>query len=59
MRYDGMPSPLREEQKPVANLVKLNELRKHLPTDEPRVSTEQRAETISERRRHVQLRYGL
>ena len=59
MRYDGMPSPLRQEQKPVANLVKLNELREHLPTDEPTVSVEQRAQAIAERRRHVQLRYGL
>ncbi|MFK8050440.1 MAG: hypothetical protein AB8B81_18610 [Halioglobus sp.] len=59
MRYDGMSSELSEEQTPVAELVKMENLREYLPTDEPVVSAEQRAGEISIRRRHVQSRFGL
>ena len=59
MRYDGMSSELNDEQTPVAEVVKMGNLREYLPADEPVVSAEQRARQIAERRRHVQLRFGL
>lgn len=59
MRYDGMSAPLSDEQTPVAELVKLADLREHLPADEPEISADERALGISERRRHVQLRFDL
>jgi len=59
MRFDGMINPrIAEEKEPVATLVKLDELWRHLPPDEPLISPQQRQQDIAKRRQHVQRRYG-
>lgn len=45
-RPDGLDAP-----QPVARVVKLAELRAHLPADHPRVTAAERAETLARRRR--------
>ena len=57
MRYDGLATPeIPEEHHPQAAVVKLADLRAHLPVDEPVVSSEQRASRLAERRQHAQRR---
>ncbi|MFK8022170.1 MAG: hypothetical protein AB8B86_20605 [Pseudomonadales bacterium] len=58
MRYDGMSGALADEQKPQAKRVKIDELSKYLPQDEPQINAEQRAAAIAIRRAHVQRRFG-
>ena len=57
MRFDGLETPeIPEEHHPSAQLVKLADLRKHLPMDEPTVSPQERTAQLAERRRHAQRR---
>lgn len=58
MRFDGMPSELSKEQKPGAQLVKLEDLHQFMPADEPQILEEERSKAIAARRAHVQRRYG-
>jgi hypothetical protein len=59
MRFDGLrPAVIPDGEEPSATKVKFEELRAHLPKDEPRVSPGQRAADIAIRRRHVQRRFG-
>jgi len=60
MRYDGLQAPeLPDNQRPSASVVKLSQLKSHLPADEPVLLAQERKSQIESRRRHVQLRFGI
>ncbi len=60
VRYDGMQGRvIPKEEFPTLTRIRLGELATHLPAATPRVSAEQRAKAIMERRRHVQRRLGV
>ncbi|MFK7974863.1 MAG: hypothetical protein AB8C02_01935 [Halioglobus sp.] len=60
MRYDGIAGArLASEQKPTARVVKLSDLERVLPVNEPKVNPDQRSEQTRKRREHVQRRFGL
>lgn len=59
MRYDGMhPAIIVDGEEPTATKVPFDEIRLHLPADEPQITPQQRAAEIAIRRRHVQRRFG-
>ncbi|QZP07634.1 DUF1214 domain-containing protein [Caenibius sp. WL] len=58
LRFDGMTEKVFEPKRyPTAQKIKLDQLKSMLPKDTPQVSQEHRKRELSERRRHVQLRY--
>jgi hypothetical protein len=59
LRFDGMREPsFAEELRPVARLVRLDELDGALPAGTRRVGADERRDAIAARRRHVQVRFG-
>jgi len=58
LRFQGLRTPLDDEELPSAKLVKLNEIRSHLPTDTPVFTATQRREQLAERQLQIQRRYG-
>lgn len=60
IRYDGMQGrQIPASEFPRVQKMSLAELAKVLPSDTPKVSAEERAADIAERRRHVQRRFGI
>lgn len=60
LRFDGVKERTFDPAKhPRATLVKLAQLRDHLPADTPRITPQQRAAEIASRRQHVQRRLGI
>lgn len=59
MRYDGLSTQLEDEQIPSAKLVKVSELHENLPQEGTAVSPKERKTVISQRRKHVQQRFGI
>lgn len=53
--WQGLPAPLRENESPSAEVVKLSELRARLPAETPVVDAAARAEQLAVRR-HARLR---
>lgn len=59
IRFDGSRlERFPADKVPQAVKVSFDSLRDHLPPDTPRVSADERARTLAERRRHVQIRFG-
>lgn len=60
VRYDGMRGrTIPPEEFPTLKKIRLSELAENLPAATPRISAEQRAKALTERRRHVQRRFGI
>jgi len=60
LRYDGMKDQaIAREHWPTLKKIKLSELRRELPADTPAFTAEMRRKAIEQRRKHVQLRYGV
>ena len=59
MRYDGLKNAsLDESLYPSAQLIKINDLNKHLPSDEKKIIEGEREIQIQKRREHVQKRFN-
>lgn len=58
LRFDGMRGPFAEDRRPVARVVRLEDLDAALPEGTARVTAEERRRHLAERRRHVQVRFG-
>jgi len=59
MRYDGLKNAsLDESLYPSAQLIKINDLNKHLPRDEKKILEGEREIQIQKRREHVQKRFN-
>jgi len=59
MRYDGLKNAsLDKSLYPSAQLIKINDLNKHLPSDEKKIIEGEREIQIQKRRKHVQKRFN-
>ena len=58
LRFQGLPGPLDEEDHPTAELVKVGDVRAHLPADTPSINEEARREQLAARQIQLQRRYG-
>ena len=58
LRFQGLASPIAPADHPTAQLVKLAELRDHLPADTPVIDASARRAQLAARQIQVQRRYG-
>ena len=58
LRFQGLRTPIPEEQAPSVQLVKLAEIRDHLPPDTPVMGSEERRQQLAGRQLQIQRRYG-
>ena len=58
LRFQGLRTPLGDEEVPSAKLVKLSQVRQHLPADTPVVDAHARRRQLAERQVQIQRRYG-
>ncbi len=58
LRFQGLQTPLEDADLPSAELVKLEQIRQHLPADTPLVDAEARGRQLAERQLQIQRRYG-
>ena len=58
LRFQGLPAPLDEENHPSAELVKIGDVRAHLPADTPSINEQARREQLAARQIQLQRRYG-
>lgn len=58
LRFQGLTTPIADDELPAAQLVKVTDLRKVLPADTPNVSPEERRAQLAARQLQLQRRYG-
>lgn len=58
LRFQGLKTPIADDDAPAAKLVRIEELRDHLPSDTPVVDATARRAQLAERQIQVQRRYG-
>ena len=58
LRFQGLRTPIPDEQAPSVQLVKLAEIRDHLPPDTPVMGPEERRQQLAGRQLQIQRRYG-
>ena len=58
LRFQGLRTPIAEEDVPTATLVRIEEVRKHLPRDTPVIDATARRAQLAARQSQVRRRYG-
>ncbi len=58
LRFQGLRTPIPDDEVPSGQLVKLAEVRDHLPPDTPAVGAEERRQQLANRQLQLQRRYG-
>lgn len=58
LRFQGLRTPIADADAPTARLVRIDEIRKHLPPDTPVVDAAARRAQLAARQTHLRRRYG-
>lgn len=59
LRWDGSPTPLPRDKLPIVTKLRVEQVRDHVPADEPTPSATDRAAALRARRSGVQRRFGI